>query len=164
MSDSSNICLSCMLCCNGTTIGFVQLEENEIIRVKKILEIEEEVGNGFILQPCKKLGCNGCTIYNERPSQCVKFECELLLSIKEETISLSSAVVIVEDVKKKKKAIEKLIQQEKINLTSKSFYFKASELRKTFKKEPYPSEKLEKLIIKLEELNTIVAKNFGISL
>ena len=78
MSDSSNICLSCMLCCNGTTIGFVQLEENEITRVKKILEIEEVVGNGFILQPCKKLGCNGCTIYNDRPSQCVKFECKLL--------------------------------------------------------------------------------------
>ena len=57
-----------MLCCNGTTIGFIQLEEQEILRVREILEIEEEQGNGFVLQPCKKLACNGCTIYDQRPS------------------------------------------------------------------------------------------------
>ena len=163
MSESSNLCLSCMLCCNGTTIGFVQLEKNELIRVKKILEIEEEGGNGFILQPCKKLGCNGCTIYNERPLQCVKFECELLSSIKEQSISFSSAIEIIEDVKRKKKAIEKMIEIEKINLTSKSFYFKAFELRKKMLKTNRPSDGLKHLISQLEDLNLMVTMNFGIS-
>ncbi len=163
MSESSNLCLSCMLCCNGTTIGFVQLEKNELMRVKKILEIEEEGGNGFILQPCKKLGCNGCTIYNERPLQCVKFECELLSSIKEQSISFSSAIEIIEDVKRKKKAIEKMIEIEKINLTSKSFYFKAFELRKKMLKTNRPSDGLKHLISQLEDLNLMVTMNFGIS-
>jgi len=163
MSESSNLCLSCMLCCNGTTIGFVQLEKNELMRVKKILEIEEEGGNGFILQPCKKLGCNGCTIYNERPLQCVKFECELLSSIKEQSISFSSAIGIIEDVKRKKKAIEKMIEIEKINLTSKSFYFKAFELRKKMLKTNRPSDGLKHLISQLEDLNLMVTMNFGIS-
>ncbi len=163
MSDSSNICLSCMLCCNGTTIGFVQLEENEIRRIKKTLETEEEARDNFILQPCKNLDCNGCRIYNVRPSQCVKFECKLLLSIKKETISLSSAVKIVEDVKKKRKAIEKLIQEEKMSLTSKSFYFKTFELRKKMLKTNHPSNGLKHLISQLEDLNLIVTKNFGIS-
>tara|TARA_Y100000589_G_scaffold58116_1_gene48522 strand:+ start:4172 stop:4633 length:462 start_codon:yes stop_codon:yes gene_type:complete len=152
-----------MLCCNGTTIGFVQLEKNELMRVKKILEIEEEGGNGFILQPCKKLGCNGCTIYNERPLQCVKFECELLSSIKEQSISFSSAIEIIEDVKRKKKAIEKMIEIEKINLTSKSFYFKAFELRKKMLKTNRPSDGLKHLISQLEDLNLMVTMNFGIS-
>ena len=163
MGDASNICLSCMLCCNGTTIGYVQLEEREILRVRDILEIEEEDGNGFFLQPCKKLGCNGCTVYNKRPKQCVKFECKLLLSIKDKEITIPSAVLIVDEVKKKKQIIEGMIQKENINLKSKSFYFKAFELRKNLKKTPYPSEELENLITELEELNLIVTKNFGIS-
>jgi Fe-S-cluster containining protein len=152
-----------MLCCNGTTIGFVQLEEQEILRVREILEIEEEQGNGFILQPCKKLGCNGCSIYNQRPSQCVKFECELLLSIKDKSITIPSAILIVEDVKRKKRAIEILIKKEKIKLTSKSFYFKAFELRKKMLLTTYPSNNFKTLIGKLEELNLIVTNNFGIS-
>lgn len=152
-----------MLCCNGTTIGFVQLEKKEILRVREILEIEEEEGNGFILQPCKKLGCNGCTIYDKRPSQCVKFECELLLSIKNESITLPSAIVIVEEVKRKKKIIERMIQKEKIKLVSKSFYFKAFELRKSMLKNPHPTNEFKVIINKLEELNLIVTKNFGIS-
>tara|TARA_Y100000746_G_C15262509_1_gene350248 strand:- start:96 stop:557 length:462 start_codon:yes stop_codon:yes gene_type:complete len=152
-----------MLCCNGTTIGFVQLEKKELLRVKEILEIEEEEGNGFILQPCKKLGCNGCTIYNERPKQCVKFECKLLLSIKDKLITAQSAVLIVEEVKKKKKIIERMIQKEKINLTSKSFYFKAFELRKSMLKNSQPTDGFKIIINKLEELNLIVTNNFGIS-
>ena len=163
MSQSSNLCLSCMLCCNGTTIGFVQLEKNELIRIKKRLKIEEVGGNGFILQPCKKLGCNGCTIYNERPLQCVKFECELLLSIKEQNISFSSAVGIIEDVKRKKKAIERLIELEKINLYAKSFYFKAFELRKKMLKTNRPSDGLKQVISQLEDLNHMITVNFGIS-
>ncbi len=152
-----------MLCCNGTTIGFVQLEKKELLRVREILEIEEEEGNGFILQPCKKLGCNGCTIYNERPKQCVKFECKLLLSIKDKLITAQSAVLIVEEVKKKKKIIERMIQKEKINLTSKSFYFKAFELRKSMLKNSHPTDGFKIIINKLEELNLIVTNNFGIS-
>ncbi|MAW65665.1 MAG: hypothetical protein CMD18_05655 [Flavobacteriales bacterium] len=163
MSDSSNICLSCMLCCNGTTIGFIQLEEQEILRVREILEIEEEQGNGFVLQPCKKLACNGCTIYDQRPSQCAKFECELLLSIKDKSITIPSAILIVEDVKRKKRAIEIMIQKEKIKLSSKSFYFKAFELRKSMLKTPHPNNQLKIIISKLEELNLIVTNNFGIS-
>lgn len=152
-----------MLCCNGTTIGFVQLEKKELLRVREILEIEEEEGNGFILQPCKKLGCNGCTIYNERPKQCVKFECKLLLSIKDKLITAQSAILIVEEVKKKKKIIERMIQKEKINLTSKSFYFKAFELRKSMLKNSHPTDGFKIIINKLEELNLIVTNNFGIS-
>ena len=152
-----------MLCCNGTTIGFVQLEKKELLRVREILEIEEEEGNGLILQPCKKLGCNGCTIYNERPKQCVKFECKLLLSIKDKLITAQSAILIVEEVKKKKKIIERMIQKEKINLTSKSFYFKAFELRKSMLKNSHPTDGFKIIINKLEELNLIVTNNFGIS-
>ena len=105
----------------------------------------------------------GCSVNNYCPSQFVKFEYNLLLYLKKETISLSSAVKIVEDVKKKRKAIEKLIQEEKMSLTSKSFYFKTFELRKKMLKTNHPSNGLKHLISQLEDLNLIVTKNFGIS-
>jgi len=41
MSDSSSICLSCLLCCDGTLIGFVQLEQEEIPPLKALLDIEK---------------------------------------------------------------------------------------------------------------------------
>ena len=42
MNDSTNICLSCGLCCDGTLIGFVQLCEEEIPELSKLIEEKEE--------------------------------------------------------------------------------------------------------------------------
>ena len=53
MNDSLNICLSCGLCCDGTLIGYVKLGSKELPALRELLNIEEEGGKGFFLQPCK---------------------------------------------------------------------------------------------------------------
>ena len=67
MNDSSTICLSCGLCCNGTLIGFVQLNREEMSVLRELMEIENVNGKGIFLQPCNNY-CDGCTIYSKRPN------------------------------------------------------------------------------------------------
>ena len=70
MSDPTNICLSCGLCCDGTLIGFVQLESEELSPVRKLMEIEQTGENGMFFLPCNELGCNGCNIYSQSIAMC----------------------------------------------------------------------------------------------
>ncbi len=106
MSDSSSLCLSCLLCCDGTLIGFIQVEKKEIPALKDLLEIEEDSnGDGVFLQGCNNLCDEGCTIYEKRPKQCKTFNCKLLKSVGENEIHFDSAVDVIKVVKQKKEVI-----------------------------------------------------------
>ena len=85
MNDSSNICLSCGLCCDGTLIGFVQLESEEIPAIRELMDVEGVKDKGVFLQPCSKY-CDGCTIYSQRPKQCASFKCGLLNSVEQKEL------------------------------------------------------------------------------
>tara|TARA_R110000850_G_scaffold144193_2_gene266298 strand:+ start:389 stop:892 length:504 start_codon:yes stop_codon:yes gene_type:complete len=166
MDDSSNICLSCGLCCDGTLIGFVELDNEELPAVKKLMDIEDENGNGFFLQPCSNY-CDGCTIYANRPKQCVKFKCELLTSVEEKELAFNLAVDMVLVVKQRKASLEKRIALLKLELQSPSFYFRMVELKKLLincKSESALSEIHLELLSDLAELDSLVLKGFGVSL
>lgn len=101
MNDSQNLCLTCGMCCDGTLIGFVHLDQEELPELKKIMEIEEGTDDGFFLQPCQNY-CNGCTIYPQRPKQCDNFKCGLLKSFNKREINFDTATDIINVVKQKK--------------------------------------------------------------
>ena len=167
MSDSSSICLSCLLCCDGTLIGFVQLEQEEIPPLKALLDIEEDSnGSGVFLHPCNNLCAEGCTIYDDRPKQCRTFNCGLLKSVEQKEIAFDSAVEIINEVKQKKNAIEKQLIHLNIKLKSSSFYFKMVELKKLLKRFPTEENTTPKhltLISNIEKLEIILPAKFGIS-
>ena len=103
MIKASNLCLSCLLCCDGTLIGFVQLKKAEIPALKNVLEIEvDSNGDGIFLQSCGNLCVEGCTIYDKRPKQCKSFNCKLLKSVEDYEIAFDSAVDVINVVKQKK--------------------------------------------------------------
>lgn len=167
MSDSSSICLSCLQCCNGTLIGFVQLEREEIPALKGLLEIEEDSnGDGIFLQPCKNLCDTGCTIYEKRPKQCAKFNCELLKSVEQKETDFDTAVEIINIVKQKRIDIEKRLETLPLELKSESFYFKMVELKKVLKKLESESALTPNhlaLISDFEQLDILLPTKFGIS-
>lgn len=167
MSDSSSICLSCLLCCDGTLIGFVQLESEEILPLKGLLDIEEDSnGSGVFLHPCKNLCADGCTIYDQRPKQCRSFNCSLLKSVEQKEVTFDSAVEVINAVKEKKSTIEKQIAQLEIELKSPSFYFKMVELKKILKRLQAAETTTPKhlaLIANLEQLDILQSTTFGIS-
>ena len=166
MDDSLNICLACGSCCDGTLIGFVELDPEEMPAIKKIMAIEEEKGNGFFLQPCKKY-CDGCTVYSQRPKHCAKFECGLLKSVEKKEVEFDAAVEIVKVVRQKRKDIEVKLAQQNYTLQSDSFYFKMVELEKQLqnKKVDLSITKIQQeLLLDLQQLENILAKNFGLTL
>ncbi|MFT5914934.1 MAG: Fe-S-cluster containining protein [Flammeovirgaceae bacterium] len=166
MNDSSNICLSCGLCCNGTLLGFVQLDREEIPALKKIMEIEDDDGEGIFLQPCKKY-CDGCTIYSERPKQCASFNCGLLKSVEQKELGFDTALEIINLVKQKKIAIEESLAILDFELKSQSFYFKMIELKALLKKNKSQSSFTQnhlKLVADLKQFEVLLSEKFDLSL
>ncbi|MCJ8167413.1 YkgJ family cysteine cluster protein [Pontibacter sp. E15-1] len=166
MIDSSNICLACGLCCDGTLIGFVQLGQEELPRLKEIMEIEDVNGQGFFLHPCDKY-CNGCTIYSERPKHCASFKCGLLKSVEQKELGFESATEIINVVKQKKIAIERQLAILKINLKSQSFYFKMVELKKWLHKNTSAAASTQdhlELTSELNQLDSLLSEKFNLSL
>jgi len=165
MEDSLNICLSCGICSDGTLIGHVQLGSEELPRVKKIMNVESDYGNGFFLHPCSKY-CNGCTIYSQRPKHCASFECGILKSVEQKELNFNSAVEIIEATKLKRDAIEKGISSLNIDLKSQSFYFKVTELKKALQhikmKTLFTKKHLE-LESNIAELDFVLKDKFDLS-
>ena len=64
MTNSTNICIPCGLCCDGTLIGFVKLDTDEIPTLKKVMEVEDENDINIFLQPCESF-CKTCQIYSK---------------------------------------------------------------------------------------------------
>ncbi len=165
MSDSTNICLACGLCCDGTVIGFVQVGREELPVLRELLDVENANGEGFFLQPCKKY-CDGCTIYPDRPKHCAKYECGLLESLEQKEIDFNTALKTVQVVKQKKIAIEKKLTLLQLDLRSQSFYFKMIELKKLYQSNKalsFLTQNHLDLITDLEQLESLLSKRFGVS-
>jgi len=156
--------LSCGLCCDGTLIGFVQLEQDELPAVREVMTIEEENGIGFFLQPCQKY-CNGCTIYADRPSNCDKFNCGLLKSVQQEGPAFDEALKTIDEVKQKKRDIEKLVAALPFQLQSKSFYFQMVELKSSLEKKKIASTLSTSelsLLAAVADLNALLSRRFDL--
>ncbi len=166
MNDSENICLACGCCCDGTLIGFVQLDKEELPVVRELTDIEEANGKGFILQPCKSF-CDGCTIYTKRPKQCGIFKCGLLKSVEQKELSFDSAVEIIDVLKQKRIGIENKLAALDFELKSPSFYFKMVELKKLLQKNKIESSLTQdhlELLSDIEKLDGMMSQSFDLSL
>ena len=82
-------------------------------------------------------------------------------------MSFDTALERINAVSQKKMAIEKKIAKLPFELESNSFYFKMTELKTLLYKKkaesPVTQNQLE-LIPDLEQLNSLISKNFGVSL
>ena len=162
MNDSTNLCLSCGLCCEGTVIGFVQVGREELPSLRDVIDIENTNGDGFFLQPCKKY-CDGCTIYSRRPKQCAKFECGLLKSFNQKEVDFDSALEIINVVKQKQNDIESKLALLPFELQSQSFYFKMGEVKKLLQKNApevaFTQNQLD-LLEDIKQLDSLLASKF----
>jgi len=142
----------------------VQLEQDELPAVREVMTIEEENGIGFFLQPCQKY-CNGCTIYADRPSNCDKFNCGLLKSVQQEGPAFDEALKTIDEVKQKKRDIEKLVAALPFQLQSKSFYFQMVELKSSLEKKKIASTLSTSelsLLAAVADLNALLSRRFDL--
>lgn len=142
----------------------MQLEQDELPAVREVMTIEEENGIGFFLQPCQKY-CNGCTIYADRPSNCDKFNCGLLKSVQQEDLAFDEALKTIDEVKQKKRDIEKLVAALPFQLQSKSFYFQMVELKSSLEKKKIASTLSTSelsLLAAVADLNALLSRRFDL--
>ena len=161
MNDPSNICLSCGLCCDGSLVGFVDIDNDELPALKELMSIDEEQGHGFFLLPCDNLGCDGCTIYSDRPKQCRSFNCGLLNAVTKKGVAIDSAKTTINEVKAKKEVILNKLSTLQIELKSKSFYFQVVELKKLLLTS---NQKHQDILLDIDLLDQLITKEFGVSL
>ena len=153
------------MCCDGTLIGFVQLEQKEVPALRELMAIEEEHNENIFFQPCENY-CNGCAIYAERPENCKKFKCDLLEKLEQKKLSFDSAIHTIELAKEKRAAIEEQITALDLNLRSQSFYFKMIELNKILQTPDYNSyltAKNQSIKNSIKELEALLIEKFNLS-
>ncbi|MDP4664632.1 MAG: YkgJ family cysteine cluster protein [Flavobacteriales bacterium] len=166
MKDLSSICLSCGLCCDGTLIGFVHLDAEEVPEVRKYMEIEEEQGHGFFLHPCQRY-CDGCTIYAHRPKQCGLFKCGLLKSVEQKELQFDLALEAIAELKELKLNIEERLSSMTFDLQSPSFYFRIIELKRRLLKLEQSaslSSKDHLLLATLQQFDVLLLEKFDLTI
>lgn len=98
--DESALCLACGLCCAGAFYDLVPLDPDELEHAKKLrLPLADREPLLTFLLPCPRLDGTACTVYLERPRECARFACVLLLAFRRAEVALDEAVTRVAEAR-----------------------------------------------------------------
>ncbi len=167
MSEEMNVCLKCGFCCDGTLLGFVQLDAEELAVYRNKMPIEEWGHHGFFFSPCENLTPAGCKIYTQRPKQCGLFECQLLKNIENHSYNLSDAVDVIEALKQRREEINHQMATYFPDLKSRSFYFKVNEVEQLLQGDDFVAPTMFDKAVwtkNIVEFNDIQKQTFGLEL
>lgn len=106
---SGALCLDCGLCCDGTLFDHYKLEPSEMeFSRKHKLRVYNPESDRAIVQPCPCFS-GVCDAYEDRPSTCRSFRCDLLVRCEAGLISLEDAKEVVRAIRRRAEALrEKL--------------------------------------------------------
>lgn len=94
---ASRLCTACGMCCNGVLFEIVRLQPQDSIKdLEKLgMQINRRKTEPYFKQPCRMLDGCVCTIYQQRPTRCRRFEClQLKLLAAGEIIEAEAAAKI----------------------------------------------------------------------
>ena len=96
-SKSSELCLSCGICCAGILHAEVRLENDEIaLATQHRLPL---IGSNAFSLPCPSHTGADCSIYLNRPARCRSYECDSLKRFLQGTVSFEEATAWVHRAK-----------------------------------------------------------------
>lgn len=95
MEAITDLCKDCGHCCNGNLFEDFKVDENSWKYFQHLQAIPDEVYKKAD-QRCQQLdSCNLCTIYKDRPTVCRDYECGVLLSVKDNNLTIDEAKVLI---------------------------------------------------------------------
>tara|TARA_B100000902_G_scaffold130675_1_gene129593 strand:- start:409 stop:834 length:426 start_codon:yes stop_codon:yes gene_type:complete len=113
-----NLCLDCGLCCKGVVFRALSLEQKEIRKFSRQVRRGFDIIPTHSIYPTRKTinriaypfeaGCehlqkdNKCKIYEDRPTNCQRYECPMLIRYRNKEISYEVALNKIEEIKKLK--------------------------------------------------------------
>lgn len=99
--ETSSLCLSCGLCCQGQLFGWVPLQEDEVDRARIWGVDPYQSGDRWRFnQPCRCFRDMRCSVYEARPKECVAYVCELLQRLRDGQINYPEAIAVVAEARK----------------------------------------------------------------
>lgn len=79
VTDLSDICTACGLCCDGTLFDHAVLRPEDVAAATASgLTVREYAGKSGFSQPCRHLCGTSCGIYPDRPRVCRDYRCAML--------------------------------------------------------------------------------------
>ena len=110
VTESSNLCLACGLCCDGMVFsnGVVTQQGVSPVAVAAGLRLNPD-GKSFIL-PCKAFQSCRCTVYVDRPETCRTFRCKTLRALEQGKIGGGDALAIIAQAAGQRDAIRRALQ------------------------------------------------------
>lgn len=101
LSESTELCTSCGLCCSGILYDSVPSVSHEFADLVELglKPYEEPAGQLRFNLPCPHLSGTRCGVYDQRPGTCRRFQCELLKNLEKGELSLPQALARVQVAK-----------------------------------------------------------------
>jgi uncharacterized protein len=98
-ATGSDLCQACGFCCDGTLFDGLLLTEEEARGASRArLPIFQDEGRPTLRLPCPA-HVGTCTIYEDRPSTCRAYQCQLVNRLEQGDTDLASALLRVERLK-----------------------------------------------------------------
>ena len=98
---SSDLCLDCGLCCDGSIFGKARLRPDELeLSVAAGLERVDDDGQAFFRLGCSCLDRTACRIYEKRPETCRTFRCALLNRLDTGDVDFMTAKTMVAEARR----------------------------------------------------------------
>jgi Fe-S-cluster containining protein len=98
---TGHVCLTCNMCCDGsmfTHVGVSEVEKTFLAERGSFSNSPD--GSLRMQQKCSYLGSDGaCGCYENRPGDCRKFNCNLLMSVESRFRTMEDAIEIAEEGK-----------------------------------------------------------------
>lgn len=89
------LCRACGLCCDGTLFTRVPLGPQEAVPEGLLGVVTGPQGGRHVPQPCAALHGTECGAYAQRPLACRRYECLLLVALRDGEVSLPEALEVV---------------------------------------------------------------------
>lgn len=116
-NGSSQLCLACGLCCDGTLFADVELQPGD--SAERLRELGQKLRRGKdaegnpvhkFAQPCPALGADcRCAFYAERPARCRDFDCALLRAVQAGTLPVATALRRIREARKQRDAVRRAL-------------------------------------------------------
>jgi Fe-S-cluster containining protein len=98
-----SLCLDCGLCCDGSLFYAVPVTRDEVLRLGTRVDFSED--GAQMMQCCRALEGNRCTVYDERPSTCRTYRCFVLSSFERGAMSEAEARAALDELRELVRAV-----------------------------------------------------------
>jgi Fe-S-cluster containining protein len=108
---ASRLCTACGMCCNGVLFEIVRLQPQDSMKeLEKLgMQINRRKTQPYFKQPCRFLNDCTCTIYEQRPTRCRRFECLQLKMLAAEEITEAAAAAKIEEARTQVQRVRDLL-------------------------------------------------------